>query len=111
MRNLCKICNKRPVAVNYHKDNKVFYRTKCDQCSKIKKDDVPSWSRSLYQKKSTCDKCGFTSKYKEQFDVYHVDGNKNNCKYSNLKTVCANCQRVLFKFKLPWTQGDLIPDH
>jgi hypothetical protein len=24
--------------------------------------------------------------------------------------VCANCQRILHKFKLPWRQGDLRPD-
>jgi hypothetical protein len=42
--------------------------------------------------------------------VYHIDGNINNCKYANLKTVCANCQRLLHKIKLPWKRGDLTPD-
>jgi hypothetical protein len=33
-----------------------------------------------------------------------------NCKYTNLKTVCANCQRILYKLGLSWRQGDLTPD-
>jgi hypothetical protein len=24
--------------------------------------------------------------------------------------VCANCQRILHKLKLPWKRGDLTPD-
>jgi predicted HNH restriction endonuclease len=42
--------------------------------------------------------------------VYHIDGDISNCKYSNLKTVCANCQRILHKLKQPWRRGDLTPD-
>lgn len=110
IRDLCKNCGKRPVAVNYYKNEKVFYRSTCDHCARNRSDGVPKWKRNGYQKKSACDKCGFSSKYNEQFDVFYVDGNPNNCRYSNLKTVCANCQRVLHKFKLPWKQGDLKPD-
>ena len=29
----------------------------------------------------------------EQFNVYHIGGDLNNCLPNNLKTVCANCQR------------------
>lgn len=110
IRNLCKNCNKRPVAINYYKGNKVFYRSKCDHCAKKRKDGRPTWQRSGYVKKPICEKCGFNSKHPEQFDVYHIDGDLSNVRYSNLKTVCANCQRVLHKLKLPWKQGDLIPD-
>lgn len=109
-RNLCKNCKKRPVAINYYKEGKPFYRSKCDHCAKNRKDGTPRWKKYGYQKKSTCDKCGFTSPYSEQFEVYHADGNLSNCRFSNLKTVCANCQRILYKFKLPWKQGDLTPD-
>jgi len=63
-----------------------------------------------YKKKSTCDKCGYTSKYIEQFDVFYVDGNLTNNRYTNLKTVCANCQRTLQKEGVKWRQGDLRPD-
>lgn len=110
MRDLCKNCNKRPVAVNYHKDGKIFYRKKCDHCSKNRNKERPLWALHGYKKKLTCDKCGFMSKYSEQFDVYYIDGDPSNCRFNNLKTVCANCQRILHKLKLPWRQGDLKPD-
>lgn len=110
MRNLCKICIKRPVAVNYIKNGKTFYRTKCDHCSKNRKDGYFSWMKVGYKKKNICEKCGYTSKHTEQFNVYFIDGNLNNVSYANLKTVCANCQRILHRLKLPWRQGDLTPD-
>ena len=110
MRDLCNQCNQRPVAINYHKDGKTYYRSKCDHCSKKRNEGKPLWQKAGYKKKATCDKCSFTSKYSEQFDVFYVDGDPTNCRYSNLKTVCANCQRTLHKFKLPWRQGDLRPD-
>lgn len=110
IRNLCKNCQQRPVAINYYKNNKPFFRSKCDHCARQRKDKAPLWQRSGYKKKSICDKCGYSSKYTEQFNVFYVDGNPTNCRYTNLKTVCANCQRILHKFKLPWKQGDLTPD-
>lgn len=110
MRDICRSCNKRPVAINYQKENKIFYRSKCDHCSKGRKQERPLWALHGYKKKNQCDKCGFTSKYQEQFNVFHIDGNLKNCQPTNLKTVCANCQRLLHKLKLPWRQGDLVPD-
>ena len=110
MRDLCNKCKKRPVAINYYKAGKAFYRSVCDHCSRDSKEGIPLWQKSGYKKKATCDKCGFTSKYQEQFDIFYIDGKPNNCKYSNLKTVCVNCQRILHKLKLPWRQGDLTPD-
>lgn len=109
-RKLCKICNKRPVAINYYKAGKAFYRSKCDHCSKNRKGERPLWAFHGYKKKNLCDRCGFTSKYTEQFNVYYIDGDLKNNRYSNLKTVCANCQRLLHKLNLPWRQGDLTPD-
>ena len=110
MRSLCKICRQRPVAINYYKEGKAFYRSKCDHCSRGRKDGDPLWALAGYKKKSTCDKCGYTSKYFEQFDVFYVDGNLTNNRYTNLKTVCANCQRTLQKEGVKWRQGDLRPD-
>ncbi len=110
IRNLCKTCGQRPVAINYYKKGKAFFRSNCDHCAKNRKKERPLWAFTGYKKKSSCDKCGFNSKYQEQFNVYYVDGNPSNCRPSNLKTVCANCQRILHKFKLPWKQGDLKPD-
>jgi hypothetical protein len=110
MRKLCKECNKRPAAVNYHKEGKTYYRSKCDHCARGLGDGVPRWKSSGYQLKLKCDKCGYASKYHEQFNVYHIDGNLDNCRHTNLKSVCANCQRLLHVLGLPWKQGDLVPD-
>lgn len=110
IRNLCKECRQRPVAINYYREGRAFYRSKCDHCAKHRQKERPLWALSGYKKKLECDKCGFMSKHQEQFNVYYVDGDPKNCRFSNLKTVCANCQRILHKLKLPWRQGDLKPD-
>jgi len=71
---------------------------------------VPRWFRANYKMKSQCDKCGFRSKHPEVFRVFHVDGDLNNCRHSNLKTVCCNCAQVLAKDGITWRQGDLVAD-
>lgn len=110
MRPLCKTCGERPVAINYRKDDRIFYRRKCDHCSKGRAKGKPLWHKSGYRMKMKCDRCGFTGQHPEQFGVYYTDGNPTNCQHTNLKTVCANCQRILHKLKLPWRRGDLVPD-
>jgi hypothetical protein len=110
MRPLCKTCGKRPVAINYHKGDRVFYRKTCDHCARHREVGRPKWQQAGYKKKDKCDRCGYTSKYTEQFDVYYIDGEPSNTKLANLKTVCSNCQRILHIFKLPWKRGDLTPD-
>ena len=110
MRKLCKKCNERPVAVNYYKNNRTYYRATCDHCSRDRKEGNPLWALSGYKKKNVCDKCGFKSPHLETFNVFHVDGNLTNCRYTNLKTVCANCQRLLHREGIKWKQGDLRPD-
>lgn len=111
MRPLC-VCGHRPAAVNYHKDGRTFYRKKCEICLKHGGvgHGIPKWRQAGYEKKCVCEKCGFKSKHTEQFNVFHVDGDLNNCRYNNLKTVCANCQRTLHKEGVKWKQGDLVPD-
>ncbi len=84
MRDLCKKCQRRPVAINYRKENRIFYRSMCDHCSRNYKNSKPTWSSSGYKKKAACDRCGFKGEDLEQFDVYHIDGDLINCKYSNL---------------------------
>lgn len=110
MRKLCKVCGSNPVAINYYKENKTFYRSKCDHCARGRSVGRFKWQVAGYQKKSTCDKCGFTSKITEQFNVFHVDGDLTNCRFNNLKTICANCQRVLHREGVRWRQGDLKAD-
>lgn len=110
MRKFCKKCQQRPCAINYYKNERPYYRSVCDHCAKKRGDGIPLWERVGYKKKNVCDRCSFTSKHKEQFNVYHVDGDLQNCKFSNLKTVCANCQRILDKTEIRWRRGDLQPD-
>jgi hypothetical protein len=107
MRPLCH-CGKHPVAINYYKDGHVFYRKLCGPCNRGV--TAPRWQTSGYKLKNTCDKCGVKSPHTEVFNVFHVDGNLNNCRPINLKTICANCQRVLHKEGIRWRQGDLVPD-
>jgi len=71
---------------------------------------IPRWQQLGYQMKSQCEKCGFKSQHKEVFRVFHIDGNLDNCRYSNLKTVCCNCAQVLGKEGVAWKQGDLVAD-
>jgi hypothetical protein len=112
MRPLCAKCSLRPKAINYKKGNRIYYRSLCEAC--LTHGDyhgVPRWYRSGYRMKNTCDKCGFRSPHKEVFRVFHVDGNLDNCRTGNLKTVCANCAQTLGKEGITWRQGDLIADY
>ena len=45
-----------------------------------------------------------------QLDVFFVDGNMRNTVTTNLKTVCANCQRLGSIKRLGWKIGDLVAD-
>ena len=107
MRPLCT-CGRGPVAVNYYKNKKPYYRSQCGTCLRGVKQ--ARWQLAGYAMKNSCDKCGFRSPHKEVFGVFHVDGDLNNCRPANLKTVCSNCVRVLHKEGIRWRQGDLVPD-
>jgi hypothetical protein len=109
-RPLC-ICGFRPAAINYHKNGKTYYRKKCEVCliGGVSK-GIPKWYRDGFRLNNSCDKCGFKSKHKEQFNVFHIDGNLNNTKPTNLKCICANCQRTLAKEGFNWRRADLQPD-
>jgi RNase P subunit RPR2 len=109
-RPLC-ICGYRPAAVNYHKNGKTYYRRKCEQClAGGIAAGIPKWYQDGYRIKTQCDHCGFKSKHREQFNVFHVDGNMNNTRPMNLKSVCANCQRILAKEGVKWQKGGIQPD-
>ena len=110
MRKLCSKCEQKPVAINYYKESQVFYRTLCDTCSKKRSPGMPAWRRSGYKIKLICDRCNFSSKHQEQFNVFHIDGDLLNVRHSNLKTVCANCQRILNKENIRWKKSTIIPD-
>ena len=111
MRPLCK-CGQRPRAVNYKKNDKTYYRKLCEVClSHGLGHGIPRWVRAGYKIKSQCEKCGHRSPHREIFRVFHVDGNLDNCRPANLKTVCCNCAQILGKERVTWRQGDLIADN
>lgn len=112
-RRLCGVCQQRPVAINYKRDGVTHYRSKCDFCNrkgrKIKP-KPPAWFLNGYRKKPHCEKCGFKSKIPEQMVVFHVDGDLKNNKWSNLKTICLNCQQEIFQSRLAWKPSPIVPD-
>lgn len=111
MRPVCK-CGVRPRAINYHKNNKTYYRKLCEVCmNNGLYHGIPRWYRAGYRLKAQCDKCGYKSPHSEVFRVFHIDGNLDNCRHNNLKTVCANCTQILGKEGITWRQGDLIADY
>lgn len=111
MRPLCK-CGQRPKAINYYKKNKAYYRSLCEIClANGVYHGIPRWKRSGYKMKSQCEKCGHRSPHSEVFRVFHMDGNLDNCRPSNLKTICCNCAQILSKEGITWRQGDLVADY
>jgi hypothetical protein len=111
MRSLCKTCREKPCAVNYHKNKKTYYRQECDSCARGSTPTKPRWYQSGYRKKDVCEKCGYKSPHQEVFRVFHIDGNLDNCRPTNLKTICCNCIQILSKEGVTWRQGDLIADY
>ena len=112
-RPICPACNQRPRAINCYRDDQVYYRSRCEYCIKKSrriKTPEPRWKAAGYKKKTTCDRCGFKSKYAAQLLVYHVDGNLNNNNLRNLKTICQNCVVDVTKSDLAWRLGDLEVD-
>ena len=114
IRPLCVNCKSKPRAYAYKKGNKIYWRKLCDTCnrkkSKKKIGGVTALQRSGYRKKSKCELCGFKAQAQLQLDVLFVDGNLRNTNTINLKTVCANCQRLTSVKRLGWKVGDLVAD-
>ena len=110
MRPICKECNKNYCDINYHRNDKTYYRSRCDECGRKKskkKPFVPSWKKSKYKKKTTCDLCGFKSLFTSQITVFHIDGNLKNIELSNLRSICLNCIEVVKHKEVNWKRGDL----
>ncbi len=108
----CKICLLKPASINYHRNDKTYYRKHCDSCARKKKKmkpPVPNWTKAGYKKKLVCDKCGFKARWLSQILVYYVNGDMNDCRLTNLKSVCLNCTVVIEKGDIPWSKG-LSPD-
>ncbi len=85
-RGVCKECKIRPRSVNYTKNGRTFYRSKCDICNSGKtKEKIPRWVFEGYKKKQFCESCNFQAKFSEQLTVHTTDRGK-------YQTVCLNCQ-------------------
>lgn len=112
----CPTCLQRPVAVNRHYKARIYYRKICDCCSRAQasgrrlRPQPPAWVKSGYKKKSQCEVCGFRLKLDSQSKVYYIDGDLSNNHWSNLRTVCANCQCELATKSITWRLADLVPD-
>lgn len=115
MRPICPSCKSHtPVAINCYKNGKVYYRKQCDNCLRTGKKLAPIpplWYKSGYRKKAHCELCNFRAELPEkQLLVFHIDGNLRNNDRTNLKTICLNCQPMVYKSRLPWRPADLAPD-
>ena len=113
-RPLCKECKAKPRAYAYKRYDRVYWRSHCDACIRKKAGKkiggVTVLQRSGYKKRKKCELCGFKAQDKAQLDVFFVDGNLRNTSSNNLKTVCANCQRLQGVRRLGWRVGDLVAD-
>jgi hypothetical protein len=112
-RKICPVCHHYPVALNYYRGDKPYYRSTCTSCihkGKKVKPEAPAWFRAGYRKQEKCDKCGFRFKHHEQSNVYHIDGRQDNANWSNLKTICLNCQLELAKVPTGWRPSSITPD-
>jgi len=88
----CKIVLAKPNGTSKHGFKK--WHKYCSSCSKYFYDKK---YKHLAVKKSICDSCGFVPVDMCQLDLIYLDGDQNNKKNSNLKTLCANCNRLFQK--------------
>ena len=113
-RDLCPVCLENPVAVNYIREGKRYFRSTCASCirkGKRLKRQPPAWTRTGYRKTERCELCNFKPKIPvQQLFVFHVDGNLKNNSWPNLKTVCANCRIELLSGKVAWQPSPIVPD-
>ena len=114
VRPLCVECKAKPRAYAYRKNAKIYWRRLCDACNRKKTKKrvggVTALQRSGYKKRNKCEICGFKAQHSAQLDVFFVDGNLRNTADVNLKTICANCQRLSGVRRLGWRMGDLVAD-
>lgn len=91
-RPLCKHCRvslAKPNGKSKHGFQK--WHKYCASCAKAAYNSKFGY---LLHKKNKCEKCGFIPEDKCQLDVVYKNGDKKNKDKSNLKTLCANCNRL-----------------
>ena len=113
MRPTCPVCNQRPCAVNYVREDVTHYRSRCENCIRRNR-ALPRrrarWQTAGYQKSRTCDRCGLRARFTAQLLVYHADGRLDNVDLKNLRTICRNCEVEINRSDMTWSKGDLEPD-
>lgn len=88
----CKVQLAKPNGTSKHGFTK--WHKYCSSCAKSIYS--PKFGHRL-NKKNKCEKCGFEADDKCQLDIVYKDGNKKNKERSNLRTLCANCNRLYQK--------------
>lgn len=94
-RPLCQHCNIVPAKFNgVSKLGFKKYHKYCVDCSKMLYSE--SYKHLQYRNKK-CDDCGFKPIDNCQLDLVYKDGNSKNKRSNNVKTLCANCNRLYKK--------------
>lgn len=70
------------------------YGARCKPCRKVMSERVPFYH---IFKKSYCEVCGFVAEDLCQLDVDHINQDRSDASGENLRTVCANCHRLITK--------------
>jgi len=106
------ICNYKNCNKEFkYRSNKKFCSRNCKQKNSQSKDPKIKKRSELFfslnysyreHKKNHCENCGFVALNKCQLDVDHIDGNHNNNKLENLRTLCANCHRLKTNTNKDW---------
>jgi hypothetical protein len=113
MRPVCPVCNKNPRAPAYYRNDKRYFRSRCNDCIRRDKNVAlqrPRWELDGYKKKMTCDLCKFKAKYASQITVWHVNGRLNDNSLTNLRSVCLCCVEEVKRKLFTWRPGDLAVD-
>ena len=109
-RDICPNCKVRKLAINYYRKNKIYYRSLCTPCihSKAKINFIPGWIKAGYKKTEKCARCQFKFKLLNQGKVFYIDGNTKNNHWSNLRTICLNCEKEIQNTR--WRPSEINPD-
>ena len=94
-RKLCELC-KSSLAKSNGKSIHGFtkWHKYCSTCSKAIYNKKYGY---LLEKKTICEECNFVPKDLCQLDLVYMDGNSKNKQSNNIKTICANCNRLFQK--------------
>lgn len=94
-RKLCIACNLQLVKPNgKSKHGFTKWHKYCSSCAKSLYEEK---HKHKLNKKKKCDNCGFIAVDKCQLDLVYLDGNSKNKEIKNMKTYCANCNRIYRK--------------